>query len=104
MKHNYGPGCATQCEQLLKGLRHLDFTDAESLIRAHDNLLFLRAFPQSEIVAKRADALLKDLQPGVERFLTDPASAELFGDEAVSGIAGTTIKNIWTYELARVLI
>jgi hypothetical protein len=101
MKRCYGKGCARQCESVLKKLRHFRFTDTGSLIQAHDNLLFLRAFPQSFVVAKQADALLAQLQPEVERFLADPGAAEAFDDEAVSGIAGTTITNNWTYELAR---
>ena len=44
------------------------------------------------------------MQPEVERFLADPADAEAFDDEAVSGIAGTTVTNNWTYELARWLV
>ena len=67
-------------------------------------MLFLRAFPQSTAVAKQADALLRQLQPEVERLLADPEAADAFDDEAVSGIAGTTISNNWTYELARWLV
>lgn len=104
MKRCYGAGFARECEQVLKGLSHFEFPDLASLIRAHDNLIFLRAFPQSERVAKRADALLEGLQPEVERFLADPVHTAAFDDEAVSGIAGTTVANTWTYELARLLI
>ena len=104
MKRSYGPGFARECEQVLKELRRHTFADVASLIRAHDDLLFLRAFPQSEGVAERADALLEDLQPEVERFLVDPLNTAAFDDEAVSGMAGTTVTNTWTYELARQLI
>jgi hypothetical protein len=104
MKRCYGPGCARACEQILKKFRHSEFADAESLIRAHDNLLFLRAFPQSISVVKQADVLLASLQPAVQRLLADPVNVESFDDEAVSGIAGTTITNSWTYELARWLV
>jgi len=104
MRRCYGSGCARKCEKLLNDLRHAEFADAESLIRAHDDLLFLRAFPQSQGVAKRADALLGRLQPEVERFVANPAGVEAFDDEAVSGIAGTTVTNSWTFELARWLV
>ncbi len=104
MKRCYGTGCARRCESVLKQLRHLRFPDADSLIRAHDNLLFLRAFPQSTSVAKHTDTLLAHLQPEVERFLANPDATEAFDDEAVSGMAGTTVTNNWTYELARWLV
>ncbi len=104
MKRSYGPGSARKCERVLKELRHVEFEDAESLLRAHDGLLFVRAFPQSAAVAKHADALLGHLQPQVERFAANPDDVEAFDDESVSGIAGTTVTNSWTYELARWLV
>lgn len=100
MKRAYGPGCADQCERVLRGIRGIRFSDAESLIRFHDSLLFLRAFPQSAQVARAADELLATLEPQVKKLIASPANAELFDDESVSGIAGTTITNTWTYQLA----
>ncbi|MGB7556713.1 MAG: hypothetical protein WBM04_20270, partial [Candidatus Korobacteraceae bacterium] len=46
-KLNYGPGAATRIEKLLASMHDVQFDSAESLIRFHDALLFLRAFPQS---------------------------------------------------------
>ncbi len=72
-----------------------------SLVLAHDNFLFLRAFPQSKTVAKLCDSLLAALQPQVERFANSPTDAAVLDDERVSGIMGTTVQNAWTFELAR---
>jgi hypothetical protein len=99
-KRCYGPGCAMACESLLQKLQNLKYPNAESLIRAHDDLLFLRAFPQSEKVAELADSILASLQPQVRQF-ADSGDAATFDDEQVSGIAGTTLANQWTFELAR---
>jgi hypothetical protein len=103
-KRSYGPGCAAQGEHLLARLRAVKFEDAGSLIRFHDSLLFLRAFPQSVTVARLADKLLLSLEPQVKRLLALPSAAETLDDEAVSGIAGTTVSNAWTLELARQLV
>jgi hypothetical protein len=100
-KQCYGPGCAVECERLLERLRDLNYPDVESLVQAHDNLLFVRAFPQSEIVAKLCDSLLAGLQPQIERFAGSPADASVLDDERVSGMIGTTLENNWTFELAR---
>jgi hypothetical protein len=100
MKPAYGPGCADRCESLLRSLRGACFDDAESLVRFHDSLLFLRAFPQSVTVARFADDLLATVEPQVKELIVSPANAELFDDESVSGIAGTTITNTWTHQLA----
>ncbi len=78
--------------------------DAESLIRFHDVLLFLRAFPQSRKVAHLADDLLTGIVRQVERLQALGADMELFNDEAFSGIAGTTISDKFTYDVARWLV
>jgi hypothetical protein len=102
-KQCYGAGWAAECEGLLLKLRGLHYPDVDSLVKAHDNLLFLRAFPQSEQVAKLCDSLLAAMQPQVERFADSPDDASVLDDERVSGIVGTTLENNWTFELARFL-
>jgi hypothetical protein len=100
-KQCYGAGCAADCERLLGKLRGLHYPDVDALVQAHDNLLFLRAFPQSETVAKLCDSLLAGMQPPVERFADSSVGASVLDDERVSGIIGTTLENSWTFELAR---
>ena len=103
-KRAYGPGCAATCEQLLQRLPGFQFATIQSLIRAHDTLLFLRAFPQSAKVAQLADSLLTGLEPQVSRLLETTDDPAAFDDEAVSGIAGTTVTNTLTFDLARQLV
>src|ERR1019366_10805159 len=76
----------------------------DSLITFHDTLLFLRAFPQSAKVFKLADELLATFETQVARLVDSPSAGLAFDDESVSGIAGTTVTNTWTYELARWLV
>jgi len=104
MKRCYGPGCAETCERLLAGLREAELTDVESLIQFHDTLLFLRAFPQSAKVVQLADQLLATVETRVNQFAASHSAALALDDESVSGIAGTTVTNTWTYELARWLV
>ena len=103
-KRAYSAGCAREVERLLTAWRGAQFDDAQSLIRFHDALLFLRAFPQSTEVARLSDELLETLEPQVKKLLDSPANREIFDDESVSGIAGTTITNTWTYQLAARLV
>ena len=95
-----GPGCAETIERLLSSMREVQFDDAESLIRFHDVLLFLRAFPQSRKVAQLADNLLTGIVHQVERLQASGADMELFDDEQFSGIAGTVISDNFTYDVA----
>jgi hypothetical protein len=100
-KLNYGAGSAAKIEKLLASMRDAQFDSAESLIRFHDLLLFLCAFPQSRKIAQLADDLLTGIVHEVERFQASGADMELFDNEEFSGIAGTTISDNFTYDVAR---
>jgi hypothetical protein len=63
--------------------------------------LFLRAFPQSRKVAHLADDLLTGIAHQVERLQASGTEMERFDDEEFSGIAGTTISDNFTYDVAR---
>ncbi len=82
-------------------MNQVEFDDAESLIQFHDLLLFLRTFPQSRKVARLADGLLAGIVHRVEKLRASSADLELFDDEQFSGIAGTTISDTFTYDVAR---
>jgi hypothetical protein len=72
---------------------------SEDLIRLHETLLFLRAYPMSERVARLADQILFTF---ADRL---PADADLdrFEQPEVSGIAGTSVSAVFTYEVAQCL-
>ena len=97
----YGPGEAARVEKLLASFRGARFDDAESLIHFHDLLLFLRAFPQSRRVIALTEELLAVIAADVERLRQRDADLELFDSEEFSGIAGTAIRETFTYEVAR---
>jgi hypothetical protein len=104
MKRSYGPGSAEKCERLLAEMCGIELPTVEALIQFHDTLLFLRAFPQSARVVELADELLAAIESQVSKFNAVTADAAALDDESVSGIAGTTVRNTWTYELARWLV
>jgi len=100
----YEHGCAASVEKLLGALKDRQFGDVESLIRFHEALLFLRAFPQSRRVLQLAQRLLAGIAKQVARLRDSGADMELFDSEQVSGIAGTVITDTFTYEVARWLL
>lgn len=100
-RHWRGPGSATKTEKLLRAWRDPNFSQAESLIRFHDALLFLRAFPQSREVRRRADLLLKNLLPEVRRMREAGVDMTPFDSEQVSGIAATRLRDHFTFDVAR---
>jgi len=97
----HGPGCAARVERLLASLRGARFSDAESLLHFHDALLFLRAFPQSRKVITLTEELLKGVGAQARRLRESGADVDLFDDEEFSGIAGTAIRDAFTYDVAR---
>jgi hypothetical protein len=101
LRRDYGPGAATRAETQLISIEQLRFRDAESLIRFHDVLLFLRAFPQSRKIAKLTERLLARIEPEVERLRQSGSDMDSFDVEAYSGIAGTVLTEAHTYEVAR---
>jgi hypothetical protein len=103
-RHFYGAGAAVQVEAFLDSLEKKTFDDPESLIRFHDALLFLRAFPQSRGVVRRTEELLAGIRAQVEELAKDKNAVSGFEPENVSGIAGTSIGQSFTYEVTRWLV
>jgi hypothetical protein len=97
-KRRYGDNPAP-LERLLGRLAGSRFRVAGDLIQLHETLLFLRAYPHSAEIARLSDELLANFS---SRFaLLDDATP--LEDPEVSGIAGTSITGLFTYETARSL-
>ena len=96
----YGPDCAAAVEKLLASLQGARLDDAESLIRFHDGLLFLRAFPQSRKVVQLTEKLLGAVADQIARLRASGTDMAVFDSEQFSGIIGTTISDSLTYEVA----
>jgi hypothetical protein len=99
-KHWREPGSGARTEKLLKSLSLKKLRDCESLIRVHDTILFLRAFPQNRGIVREAERLLTGIAREVSRLRDSGADMSEFDDEAVSGIAGTVLTDTFTYEVA----
>lgn len=103
-KHQFAPARTAKTENLLMSLKTLEIHDTGSLLHFHDNLLFLRAFPSSRKVVKLTDKLLQAIEPQVGRMAASGADMSSFDKEEFSGVAGTELRNSWTFELARSLV
>jgi hypothetical protein len=100
-KTNFSRGNAAQILRLLAALGRREFRDAQSLIRFHDALLFLRAYPHNAAVQSRAGRLLDSFVERVQRLRAVGADMSVFDPEQVSGIAGTTMQDTWNYDVVR---
>src|SRR5271155_1854006 len=100
-KGRFGRGEATRAEKLLAALSRRRFTDVESLIRFHEALLFLRAFPQGPGVVSRTEKLLDTFHRRVEGLWANAADFSPFDIFEVCGIAGTVMQDALSFDVVR---
>jgi hypothetical protein len=93
-KRRFEPGGDGELENLLAQIAPRRFKDPAELVRLHETLLLLRAYPRTPAVARLADEILFAFASRVEA-LPDFEEAE------VSGIAGTSFAAVFSYEVAR---
>ncbi|MGO9086058.1 MAG: hypothetical protein ACLQBK_12590 [Candidatus Sulfotelmatobacter sp.] len=103
-KSHFGRGAAAETKQLLDQLSAHDFKEAPSLLRFHEALLFLRAFPQARQIVAQTEKLLNRFHERVERLRDFGADMSAFDDFDTSGIAGTTMQDALNFEAARWLV
>ncbi len=75
--------------------------DAAVLVRLHDRLLFLLAYPPSRLVLRKAQALLSRIPALVRRLEAAGTDLSLFDEPEVAGVAGTTISTDFSFDLVR---
>lgn len=97
-RNRFGPGEAARTAKLLAQLAKHQFSDAHSLLRLHETLLFLRAFPQGPAVVAAVEHLLETFHQRVEAL---KPSREAFDDFDTSGMAGTVMQDTLPFEVAR---
>src|SRR5262249_45368118 len=99
-KHRFESSDGEAVRKLLAATGRRTFSDPELLIRFHEQLLFIRAYPASRAVFQLADRLLSTFQSRVSRVMAsaDPAPFDYIEN---SGIAGTTLYGHYSYGVAR---
>src|SRR5215471_16213147 len=98
LKGQFGREAARRAVALLERLKRARLRDPADLIRLHETVLFLRAYPQSPRVMRLADEILFSFEerlPGLDH--------ERFGAPEISGISGTGLSTNFSYEIARSL-
>src|ERR1700688_2388553 len=84
-KGRFGRGAATVAKVLLYQLSRRNFRDAKSLIRFHETLLFLRAFPQSASLVPRIEKLLNTFHGRIDNLRELGVDMSVFDDFDTSG-------------------
>ena len=103
-RYRFEPGEAARVVQLLNRLDAARFPDPASLIRFHETLLFLRAFPQGPSVVRAAERILNGFHKKVEALCKSGADMDDFDTFEFSGIAGTVMEDTLSFDVARWLV
>ena len=103
-KNNFGSRAAAEVERLLDQLARCDIRDPKALLRFHEALLFLRAFPQSASLVPRVEHLLNTFHQSVDRIRQLGTDMSIFDDFDTSGLSGTVMQDALNFEAARWLV
>jgi hypothetical protein len=102
-KNQFNPGQATKIQKLLTQLSNLQL-DPHQLIRFHEALLFLRAFPHGPSEIQRVENLLNTFHHRIKKLHATNADVSIFDDFDTSGIAGTTMQDTLSFDVAHWLV
>jgi hypothetical protein len=100
-KNRFDPGHASDINKLLSKLSKLPLTDPRQLIRFHEALLFLRAFPHAPSHIPRVENLLNTFRRRIETLRAANVDMSSFDDFDTSGIAGTTMQDVLSFDVAQ---
>ena len=103
IKSCFDAGDSLRAQKLLAQIGRRRFDDAASLIRFHEILLFLFAYPHSDAIRRGSETLLASFHERVTRLGNSGGDVTAFSEPTVSGIAGTGFSAIWSYDVVRYL-
>jgi len=100
-KNRFDPGHAALIAKLLTQLSKLTLNHPHQLIRFHECLLFLRAFPRATSHVPLLERLLNTFHQRIENLRATHSGMALFDDFETSGIAGTTMQDTLSFDVAQ---
>jgi hypothetical protein len=103
-RYRFGRDEAARVVKLMNRLDAARFPDPASLIRFHEALLFLRAFPQAPAVVRATERILNRFHKRVEAFRESRTDMDAFEPIEVSGIVGTQMEDTLSFDVASWLI
>jgi hypothetical protein len=103
-RYRFGPHEPARVVELLQRLDAARFSDTASLLRFHEALLFLRAFPHGPAVVRATERILNKFHTKVEALRNAGVDMDDFDTYEVSGIAGTRMEDTLSFDVARWLV
>ena len=104
LKTQFGSAGYRTIERILSRLAQINITDLDELVRLHELLLFVRAYPGSARVLSLAESLLRSFGKRVETLRNAEVELSAIESPEVSGIAGTSVTDTFTFPIVRWLV
>lgn len=104
LKTSFGPQDAKRVQSLLERLARKRFSDPEELIRLHELLLFVRAYPHNAEIARLAEEQLRSFAQRVSKARERDVELASLEHPSVSGIAGTPVTDAFSFFIVRWLV
>jgi hypothetical protein len=103
-KTRFSPGEQSRIHRLLSALDRARARNPIPLIRLHEALLFLRAFPHGAQVLAQVEKMLKGISARIEELQLSGTDMSDFDTFESSGIAGTTMQDTLSFDVTRWLV
>src|SRR6266508_1628733 len=100
LKRRFGAS-PRQLEQKLSALGRCEIDAADELIRFHETVLFLRAYPPNAEVLKQVEEILNTFEPRVSKLRVADADLSPLDEPEVSRVAGTSVTSNFSYAIVR---
>jgi hypothetical protein len=101
LKTEFGPQQAKRVEAVLDRLARRNFRDSDELLRYHELLLFVRAYPHNAVVARKAEAQLRTFPQRISRLRDLNIDLTTLESPEVSGIVGMSVTDTFSYYIVR---
>ena len=104
LRSRFEPRASLRLEQLLSRLGRARINDAESIVRFHELLLFISAYPESARARRLAESLLQSFPPRIEALRDAEIDLDSLEPPEVSGIAGLSVTDTFSFFIVRWLL
>ena len=104
LKTQFGSQAAQRTANILKRIACLQADDPDSLIRLHELLLFIRAYPHNASVLRQSDAALRSISTRVSSLREAETDLSSLEHPEISGVAGCSVTDTFSYPIVRWLV
>ena len=104
LKTQFTPAAARRLNQLLERLARIKIHDIDLLVRYHELLLFVRAYPHNASIARAAERELRGFANRVSFLEQQEIDIAPLEHPEVSGIAGTSVTDTFSFYIVRRLL